>query len=136
RIAPVLVALLVVGCGARARAGAEALSVELDELGGDVWSFAHRVSGTAPAGCVTIELKRGPVLLRVPVRHARVSAVVPLAPGENVVGAACADPDLGARDARALYRVRLRAAPRADVRLRASAGSVVLDAGGSAPNEA
>lgn len=131
-----LVAVLLVGCGARARAGTEPLAVELDQLGGDVWSFARRVSGTAPEGCVTVEIKRGPVLLRVPVQNARFSAVVPLAPGENVVGAACADPALAARDARVLYRVRLRPAPRALVRLRIAEGAVVLDASGSAPNEA
>src|SRR5690606_24464612 len=128
-----LVAVLLVGCGARARAGTEPLAVELDQLGGDVWSFARRVSGTAPEGCVTVEIKRGPVLLRVPVQNARFSAVVPLAPGENVVGAACADPALAARDARVLYRVRLRPAPRALVRLRIAEGAVVLDASGSAP---
>ncbi|MCZ7684760.1 MAG: hypothetical protein M5U28_40690 [Sandaracinaceae bacterium] len=137
RIAPVLMVLALTGCGARARGGADAQpAVELDELGGEVWSFAHRVSGRAPEGCVTVEIKRGPVLLRVPAREGRFSAVVPLAPGENVVGAYCADPALDARDARTVYRVRLPAAPRAEVRMTTVPGTILLDGAGSAPNEA
>lgn len=136
RVAPVLIVLALTGCGARARGGADAPTVELDELGGEVWSFAHRVSGRAPEGCVTVEIKRGPVLLRVPAREGRFSAVVPLAPGENVVGAYCADPALDARDARTVYRVRLRAAPRAEARVTSVRGAILLDGAGSAPNEA
>lgn len=126
--------LLLAGCGARERGG-QRESVRFDELGGELWSFTHRVSGRAPAGCVTVELKRGPVLLRLPVRAGRFSGVVPLAPGENVVGAYCADPHLDAGDARAVYRVRLPAAPRARPRIRITDDAIVLDGAASAPNE-
>ncbi len=139
RFAPIgVVALLVVGCGAGAPSrgqGERIADVRFDELGGELWSFSHRVSGSAPDGCVTVEVKRGPVRLRVPVRQRRFSTTVPLAPGENVVGAYCADPAVPSRDARVVYRVRLPATPRAVPHLSAREDGVLIDAGESAPNE-
>lgn len=129
-VAPLALAIAA-GCGGEPFFTERALppisDVLFDEHGGDVWSFVRRVSGEAPEGCVTVEIKRGPVLLRVPVFEGRFSGVVPLSAGENVLGAFCADPPFSSRDARVVYRVRLPASPRASVRLRID-GAIVLDA--------
>src|SRR5690606_21055206 len=105
--APLALAALLGCAGAPRHAPPPRSDVRFDELRGDVWSFERRVSGRAPAGCVTVEIKRGPFLLRAPVRDGRFSGVVPLSPGENVVGAFCADPPVPASAARVVYRVRL-----------------------------
>lgn len=134
----ILVTAFAAGCAAdfaEARMSAPISDVVFDELSGEVWAFERRVSGRAPEGCVTVEIKRGPFLLRVPVREARFSAIVPLSPGENVVGAYCADPATRARDARAVYLVRLPATPRAVARVVAAGRIVTLDAISSEPNE-
>lgn len=130
-----IAAMMLTGCRVVEADRRPAVSdVRFDELSGDVWAFERRVRGRAPEGCVTVAIKRGPILLRVPVREGRFSAVVPLAPGENVVGAYCADPGEASRDARIVYRVPLPAAPRASVRLVVLDDSIVLDGAASAPN--
>ena len=133
--APLALAALLGCAGAPRHVPPPRSDVRFDELSGDVWSFERRVSGRAPAGCVTVEIKRGPFLLRAPVRDGRFSGVVPLSPGENVVGAFCADPPVPASDARVVYRVRLPATPRALARLRVTGTVIAIDGASSAPNE-
>ena len=133
--APLALAALVGCAGAPKHATPARSDVRFDELSGDVWSFERRVSGRAPRGCVTVEIKRGPLLLRVPVRDGRFSGVVPLSPGENVVGAFCADPAVPSSDARVVYRVRLPATPRALARFVTTGGTITIDGAASAPNE-
>ncbi len=132
-----VLACLLGACGGGAPSqalGERIADVRFDTLGGEVWAFEHRVSGRAPEGCVAVEVKRGPVRLRAPVRRGRFGVTVPLAPGENVVGAYCVDPAVRAREARLVYRVRLPAGPRAILRLGVSADHIELDGVESTPN--
>lgn len=129
-VAPLALAVIA-GCGGDAsshRLLAPISDVHFDEVGGEIWAFERRVSGRAPPGCVTVEIKRGPVHLRVPVRGGRFSGVVPLAPGENVIGAHCADPPFSSRDARLIHRVRLPAGPTARARLVLEADAIAIEA--------
>lgn len=130
----ILLSALVIACGGElttARAPA-VVEVQLDERGGEAWTFARTVSGTASGECETVELERGPFTLRAPVSNRRFSALVPLAPGENVVSASCADAP--SPEARATFDVRLPDIPRAALSLSIAEDAIALDATESAPN--
>lgn len=117
--------------------------VRLDRMGGDVWAFEQRVSGTAPPGCGEVEIERDGVRLRAPVEAGRFAIDVPLAPGANTVDASCSEPPAdtegeaaGAGTARAIYQVRLPAAPRAEAQVTLTDGALVLEGDRSRPNQA
>jgi len=121
--------LALAGCGA---ASAPApIEVRLDERGGDAWTFTRTVSGSASEGCAAVAVERGAFVVRAPVREGRFSAMVPLAPGENVVDASCAAPS--SASARSVFHVPLPEMPRASVRI-ASVGEPITLEGAGTPN--
>jgi glycosidase len=123
--------LALAGCGAALEAP-RPIQVRLDERSGDAWTFARTVSGAASEGCSAVAIQRGPFVLRAPVEDGRFSAVVPLAPGENVVDASCAVP-AASSSSRAVFQVRLPDTPRAAVRVASIDEAITLDAAGT-PN--
>ncbi len=106
------------------------IEVRLDERSGDAWTFARAVSGAASAGCDAVAIERGPLTLRAPVLGGRFSALVPLAPGENVVEASCG----GSAVSRAVFRVPLPDTPRARVTASPIHEASVLLEGTATPN--
>src|SRR5690606_325521 len=71
------------------------------------------------------------VRLHAPVEDGKFRAVVPLAPGTNLVEASCP----AARSAQTEIRVRLPAIPRAALRIDSIEDTILIDAHASQPNE-
>lgn len=125
-------ALLLSACSqAAALRDTPLAQVHFDERGGEAWTFTRVLSGSAEA-CEKVELSRGPVRLEAPVIDGRFRAAVPLAPGRNVVLAACAEAP--SEPSHVVFHVRLPDTPRAQVEASIRGETLLLDARSSSPN--
>jgi glycosidase len=107
--------------------------VTLDTTGGDAWTFAKHVSGTAaPDQCDEVRLSAGSRALIVRPVAGRFEAVIDLDSGRNEVLAQCLHgEDPRGAPAHQDWMVRLRDRPEARIDVSVSGGVIRLDAGGS-----
>jgi cyclomaltodextrinase / maltogenic alpha-amylase / neopullulanase len=114
---------------------AEQRTITLHGDGGDAWTFKKTLEGELPdGGCDRVLVASPSATIEAWQSDGRYGAVVPLLEGENEVRAICR---VGATD-RAVsepqhWRVRLRDAPKAWIRIVPADDGIVLNAGSSEP---
>ena len=114
---------------------AENRAITLPGDGGDAWTFEKRLEGELPdGGCDRVLLASPRATVEAWQADGRFGAVVPLLEGDNEVRAICR---LGEADRSVSqpqhWRVRLRDAPKAWIRIVPAEEGIVLDAGASEP---
>ena len=114
---------------------AEHRAITLHGDGGDAWTFEKNLEGELPdGGCDRVLVASPSATIEAWQADGRFGAVVPLLEGENEVRAICR---VGATD-RAVsepqhWRVRLRDAPKAWIRIFPADDGIVLNGGASEP---
>src|SRR5690606_5493953 len=107
--------------------------VSFDTTGGDAWTFEKRLEGRfSPTACDRVLVQTPHVAVEATLAGERFFANLPLREHVNEVSAACLDGGSEvARSASQRWNVPLRDVPKARVRTRVTATSIVLDAGRS-----